>query len=129
MEMGLRLRALRLQHKMSQGDVERKTGLLRCYISRVENGFTVPQIDTLEKICVALEEPLYRLFYEGEAIPEKAGIPFNYTQEQQEGPEIPAYILKTLVKLPQLDRDLLLQMALTMARRSKKQNATATRPD
>jgi transcriptional regulator with XRE-family HTH domain len=50
-----RLKALREKKNMSQGDVEKRTGLLRCYISRVENGHTVPAIETLEKMAQALE--------------------------------------------------------------------------
>ena len=49
MVIGEKVRVLREQKKMSQGDIEKRTGLLRCYISRVENGHTVPSIDTLEK--------------------------------------------------------------------------------
>jgi transcriptional regulator with XRE-family HTH domain len=60
--IGERLKKLRELRKMSQGDVEKRTGLLRCYISRVENGHTVPSVDTLEKMARALEIPLYRLF-------------------------------------------------------------------
>jgi transcriptional regulator with XRE-family HTH domain len=69
MIVGDRLRALREEKKFSQGDIEKKTGLLRCYISRVENGHTVPAIETLEKMARALEIPMYQLFYEGEASP------------------------------------------------------------
>ena len=64
-----RLRALREDKKLSQGDIERRTGLLRCYISRVENGHTVPAIETLEKMARALEIPIYQLFYDGEKPP------------------------------------------------------------
>lgn len=60
-----RLRDLREAKNRSQGDVEKRTGLLRCYISRVENGHTVPAIETLEKFARALEVPLYQLFYDG----------------------------------------------------------------
>jgi transcriptional regulator with XRE-family HTH domain len=62
MVIGERLKGLREVKKMSQGDVEKRAGLLRCYISRVENGHTVPSVDTLEKMTRALEIPLYRLF-------------------------------------------------------------------
>jgi transcriptional regulator with XRE-family HTH domain len=65
MIIGERLRALREQRNLSQGHIEKRTGLLRCYISRVENGHTVPSIETLEKMSRALEVPLYQLFYEG----------------------------------------------------------------
>jgi len=64
MIIGERLRALRESTNLSQGDIENRTGLLRCYISRVENGHTVPAIETPEKIARALEGPLYQLFYE-----------------------------------------------------------------
>src|SRR5438128_6014069 len=70
MIIGDRLRALREEKKFSQGDVEKRTGLLRCYISRVENGHTVPAIETLEKMARALEVPLYQLFCHGEEPPE-----------------------------------------------------------
>ena len=64
MDIGRRLRELREHRKMSQGGIEHKTGLLRCYISRVENGHTVPVIETLEKMVRALDIPLYALLYE-----------------------------------------------------------------
>jgi transcriptional regulator with XRE-family HTH domain len=69
MIIGDRLRALREDKKFSQGDIEKRTGLLRCYISRVENGHTVPAIETLEKMARALDVPLYQLFYDGEEPP------------------------------------------------------------
>ena len=59
-----RLRALREHKSLSQGDIEKRTGLLRCYISRVENGHTIPAIETLEKLARAIEVPLYQLFYD-----------------------------------------------------------------
>ncbi|MGB2589006.1 MAG: helix-turn-helix transcriptional regulator [Candidatus Acidiferrum sp.] len=75
MVIGNRLRQLRELKKMSQGDIERKTGLLRCYISRVENGHTVPNLETLEKLARALEVPMYRLFYDGDAPPKVPNLP------------------------------------------------------
>ena len=65
-----RLRELRKSKNLSQGDIEKRTGLLRCYISRVENGHTVPAVETLEKLARALEVPLYQLFYDGEKPPQ-----------------------------------------------------------
>jgi len=69
MIIGDRLRALREHKNISQGDIEKRTGLLRCYISRVENGHTVPSIETIEKMARALEVPMYQIFYEGEKPP------------------------------------------------------------
>ena len=74
MIIGDRLRILREQKKFSQGEIEKRTGLLRCYISRVENGHTVPAVETLEKFARALEVPLYQLFYEGEEPPKLANL-------------------------------------------------------
>jgi transcriptional regulator with XRE-family HTH domain len=62
MIVGERLRELREDKKLSQG-------LLRCYISRVENGHTVPAVETLEKFARALEIPMHLLFYDGEKPP------------------------------------------------------------
>ncbi len=57
MVIGDKLKELRETKNLSQGDIEKRTGLLRCYISRVENGHTVPSVDTLEKMARALELP------------------------------------------------------------------------
>jgi transcriptional regulator with XRE-family HTH domain len=75
MVIGDRLRELRDQKKFSQGEIEKRTGLLRCYISRVENGHTVPAVETLEKFARALEVPLYQLFYDGEQPPKLPNLP------------------------------------------------------
>jgi transcriptional regulator with XRE-family HTH domain len=70
-----RLRGLREEKKLSQGDIEKRTGLLRCYISRVENGHTVPAIETLEKLARAMEIPMYQLFYDGDEPPKLPNLP------------------------------------------------------
>jgi transcriptional regulator with XRE-family HTH domain len=62
MNIGVTIRSFRLQKGMSQGDIEKRTGLLRCYLSRVENGHTVPSIETLQKIAGALDLPLSHMF-------------------------------------------------------------------
>ena len=61
-KIGTAIRSHRLQKGLSQGDIERKTGLLRCYLSRVENGHTVPSLDTLSKIARALDLPITQFF-------------------------------------------------------------------
>jgi transcriptional regulator with XRE-family HTH domain len=68
MEIGPRLRELREQRHLSQDDIENKTGLLRCYVSRVENGHTIPSVETLERYARALRIPLYRLFTDGQPV-------------------------------------------------------------
>jgi len=69
MDIAERLRQLREAKNLSQGDIEKRAGLLRCYLSRVENGHTVPAIETLEKIARALEVPMYQLFYDHQEMP------------------------------------------------------------
>src|SRR2546425_12117231 len=69
MVIGERLRALREQKGLSLGDIEKRSGLRRPYISRVEHGHTVPSIDSLERMARALEVPLHEVFYEGKGRP------------------------------------------------------------
>jgi transcriptional regulator with XRE-family HTH domain len=69
MVIGTRLRKLRERKGLGQGDVERLTGIKRCYTSRVEHGHTVPGLANLQKYAAALGVPMYRLFYEGEELP------------------------------------------------------------
>jgi transcriptional regulator with XRE-family HTH domain len=76
-----RLPAMREEKHFSQGDIEKKTGLLRCYICRVENGHTVPAIETLEKMARALEVPVYQLFYDGEEPPKLPNLPKRKSSE------------------------------------------------
>jgi len=66
MVIGERLRQLRESKHMSQGDIEKHTGLIRCYISRLENGHTIPNVATLEKLAAAFDMPLWKIFYEGD---------------------------------------------------------------
>ena len=123
MIIGNRLRALREEKKLSQGDVEKRTGLLRCYISRVENGHTVPAIETLEKIARAFEVPLYQLVYDGEEPPQ---VPNLLKRNSPDGTawgssgKDAEYLRKLrhlLSKADESDRKLLLHMTQKMARR------------
>ena len=81
MVIGDRLRALREEKKITQGEVEKRTGLLRAYVSRVEHGHTVPAIETLEKFARALEVPLYQLLYDGEEPPKLPNLPKRRTAD------------------------------------------------
>ena len=74
MIIGDRLRALREEKNLSQGDMEKRTGLFRCYISRIESSHTVPALETLEKFARALEVPMYELFYDGEEPPKTRSV-------------------------------------------------------
>jgi len=121
--IGDRLRALREEKKLSQGDIEKRTGLLRCYISRVENGHTVPAIETLEKMARALEVPLYQLFYDGDEAPELPNLPKRRTADEiawgATGKEARFLTMfrRLLGRIDEGDRRLLLYMAQKMANR------------
>jgi len=123
MIIGERLRTLRETKKLSQGDIEKRTGLLRCYISRVENGHTVPAIETLEKMARALEVPLYQLFYDGEEPPELPNLPKRKTADDiawgHSGKEARflSRLRRLLGRIDEDDRRLLLYLAQKMASR------------
>jgi transcriptional regulator with XRE-family HTH domain len=123
MIIGDRLRALREEKKFSQGDIEKRTGLLRCYISRVENGHTVPAIETLEKMARALEVPLYQLFYDGEEPPELPNLPKRKSADDivwgSTGKEarLLSKFRRLMGRIEEPDRRLLLYMAQKMANR------------
>lgn len=69
MIIGTRLKQLREERNLSQSEVERRAGLERCYIERVESGHAVPSVTTLERLAEALELPLYQLFYDQDKPP------------------------------------------------------------
>jgi transcriptional regulator with XRE-family HTH domain len=77
MNIGTTIRGYRLQKGMSQGDIEKRTGLLRCYLSRVENGHTVPSLETLQKIARALDLQLSEFFAEEAISKEMSGLNLN----------------------------------------------------
>ncbi|HKS94511.1 MAG TPA: helix-turn-helix transcriptional regulator [Terriglobia bacterium] len=124
MIIGTRLRKLREDKKLSQGDIEERTGLLRCYISRVENGHTVPSLETLERLASALEIPLYQLFYEGDEPPPLPNLSKRQSTEELVLDEESEKELRFFEKVRRLtsriddkDRQLLLYMAQKLASR------------
>jgi transcriptional regulator with XRE-family HTH domain len=122
MIIGERLRTLREDKQLSQGDVEKRTGLLRCYISRVENGHTVPAIETLEKFSRALEVPMYQLFYDGEEPPKLPNLPKRTTEtdllwgSSGQDARLLTMFRRFLSQMDKANRQLLLHMAQKMAR-------------
>jgi len=115
MKIGTTIRAHRLQKGLSQGDIEKKTGLLRCYLSRVENGHTVPSLDTLSKIAVALDLPIAQFFAD-----DQVGRQLNTQRLTDEELRFLTHIRRYSSNLNESDRKLLLAMV-------KKFAATAVR--
>jgi transcriptional regulator with XRE-family HTH domain len=123
MVIGERLRELREQKKLSQRQIEDRSGLLRAYLSRVENGHTVPAIETLEKWAKALEVPMYQLFYEGDKPPEPSTLRVWKSPEETiwgnsgEDAVLLKKLRRLLRKIEEPNRKIILQMAAKMARR------------
>jgi transcriptional regulator with XRE-family HTH domain len=124
--IGDRLRDLRDAKHLSQGDIEKRTGLLRCYVSRVENGHTVPCVETLEKWARALEVPLYQFFYDGDKPPQVPAVLRTSQQKRNDnwasrgkGLRMFTKIRRTLSRMNEGDRRLLLHMAAKMSHRSR----------
>ena len=129
MDIGNRLRSVREEKNLSQGDIEQRTGLLRCYISRVENGHTVPAIETLEKMARALELRLYQFMYDGQEPP---ALPLKGDGKRSDEWGAVGKDARFLRKLCQLlakmnkgDRQLLLSFAEKVPRRRKKSSPKA----
>jgi len=115
MIIGSRLKSLREAKNLSQGDLEARTGLLRCYTSRVENGHTVPSLETLEKFARALEIPMYQLMYDGDkppAPPKKAkNHARNSWESSRAGLRLMDKLIPLIAKMNQPDRNLILFLA------------------
>jgi len=123
--IGQRIRQLREQKKLSQGDIEETTGLLRCYVSRVENGHTVPSLETLERFAAALDVPVYHFFYTGEDPPQTPHLAERLTLEElaeQEGSTgtDARFLLKLqnfTSRIAEPDREVLLNLAKRLSAR------------
>ncbi len=111
MNIGERIRNFRLHKALSQGDIEKRTGLLRCYLSRVENGHTIPSLDTLAKIATAMDVPLAQFFADG--VPENGAK--NLPQLNDDQVRFLNQIRRYSSSLNESDRKLVLQMVKKMA--------------
>src|ERR1700691_6220131 len=113
MKIGTTIRSYRLQKNMSQGDIEKRTGLLRCYLSRVENGHTVPSVDTLERLARALQIPVYRIFTDDYNV-KKPNIPaerrLSGAAWSKQGSELRTFA-KYFLRMDDKDRGILFHMA------------------
>ncbi len=116
-----RLRSIREEKSLSQGDIEKRTGLLRCYVSRVENGHTVPAVETIEKFARALEVPIYQLFYDGDKPLELPNLPKRKTAADiawgttGKDARFLTKLRRHLARTAERDRKLLLAMAQKIA--------------
>jgi transcriptional regulator with XRE-family HTH domain len=122
MMIGERLRELRENKDFSQGDIEQKTGLLRCYLSRVENGHTIPSLETLEKIARALEIPMYELFVGDVTNPKPLKLKGTFAGSNNDAKD-EAKLRRFMAKMPEREQKFLLFMATKLARESTPRRA------
>jgi transcriptional regulator with XRE-family HTH domain len=131
MFIGDRLRALREAKHLSQADIESRCGLVPPYLSRVENGHTIPSVETLEKWAHALEVPLYQLFYEGEEPPNLPELPKPKSSDgiawgsAGKDARYLGKLRRLLAKTEEGDRKLLLLMVQKMAQPRAKRSTAA----
>jgi len=111
MNIGETIRNFRLQKGMSQGDIEKRTGLLRCYLSRVENSHTIPSLDTLAKIAGAMDMPLAHFSADGTVRDEGRHLP----QLSEDEVRFLTQIRRYASSLNDSDRKLVLAMVKKMA--------------
>lgn len=111
--IGQRIRQLREQKGLSQGDIERSSGMLRAYISRVEHGHTVPSLESLERFAAALGIPLYQLFYHNDG-PEQ-GPAASLSKEDKEDERFILLLKGCVHAMEQGNRELLLNLARRLA--------------
>jgi transcriptional regulator with XRE-family HTH domain len=120
MVIGERLRAIREHKDMSQGEVEKRTGLLRCYVSRVENGHTVPSIETLEKWARALDVSMAELFSEDGEKPAALDLPAPRTVKPDRATaNALRRITHAMTSMVPKDRALLVSFASKLAARTR----------
>jgi transcriptional regulator with XRE-family HTH domain len=117
MNIGKRLRSLRLTKGLSQGDIEQRTGLLRAFISKIENGHNLPTLLTLEKWAKALGVEMPELFIGDDEKPSSAA-PMEGEQHQDSGEKD---MVTVYLSLSPADRALLLSLAWEMVRLSRQE--------
>jgi transcriptional regulator with XRE-family HTH domain len=111
MHIGKRLKGLREAKGLSQGDIERRSGLLRSYISRVEGGYTAPSLQTLEKFAKALSVESYQLLFESQGRPKSAKI-----QESSSVPKSSRRLVKLFESMSTSNRKLLMTLAVKLSK-------------
>jgi transcriptional regulator with XRE-family HTH domain len=111
MDIGKRIRILREAKGLSQGDIEKRSGLLRSYISRVEGGYTAPSLITLEKFAKALEVEPYQLLFKGTGQPTAPRVPPQASQSKSL-----RKLIKSFESMSTPNRKLLLTLASKLSK-------------
>ena len=134
MQIGQRLREVRVAKNLSQGDVEERTGLIRCYTSRVEHGYTIPSLETIEKYARAFEIPMYQLFVTADEKPSRIMPAIRAAAEEKlfgSAPKEKRYLVELcnlLGRMADSERALVFSMVHAMAKRKKRSTSSRGRP-
>ena len=133
MLIGQKLKEIREARNMSQVEIAQATGLVQPYVSRVENGHTIPGVETLEKWASALKIPLYQILYDGEEPPKPLKLSGNSHHDLWGNSGRDSHDLKRLrqylSKMNDDERDLLLSLAGRMASRPRRNSTEAKQND
>jgi transcriptional regulator with XRE-family HTH domain len=127
MLIGEKLRQIREEKHLSQGDIEKRTGLLRCYLSRVENGHSIPSLETIEKLAAALEMPLYQIFHTGEGPARPIKLQAKETRFKLTPSQLEDFrkFHRAFSRMNERSRLVLIAMAQRMARRTARSRKAA----
>lgn len=111
MFIGARIREIRQEKNLSQGDLQRRVGLHRCYISRVEAGRSVPSVDQLYRIAAGLGVRAFELLWDGKGAPP---VPLAINHEKNDDSVSKPYMaamVPLLSKMSDSDRRMLMRCA------------------
>lgn len=123
MLIGQKLREIREAKNLSQVEIAEATGLVQPYVSRVENGHTIPGVETLEKWASALKVPLYQILYDGEEPPKPLKLSGNHHELWgNSGRQLHDLkrLRQYLARMSEGERELLMSLAGRMATRSRR---------
>jgi transcriptional regulator with XRE-family HTH domain len=105
MNLGESIRQIRQAKGLSQGEMQKRTGILRSYLSRVENGHTVPSFATLQRLASAMDVALADFFPDSDAPSSGDGAASSdYLQELKN--HIPQLSAKQRVELLDMVKDM-----------------------
>jgi transcriptional regulator with XRE-family HTH domain len=110
--IGKRIRELRMQRGLSQRDVQHSTNMMAAHVSRVELGHTTPSLETVERLAALFGVPLHEMFRDGT---ERAKI---VAFDGEDAP-VMRVLARYVRQMNPADRALLLRCAIALTRESK----------
>jgi transcriptional regulator with XRE-family HTH domain len=115
MNLGESIKNIRQAKGLSQGEMQKRTGILRSYLSRVENGHTVPSLATLQRLASAMGVALSDFFAANGQPTEGAPAAAMAASASDPANQYLAELKTLLPQLTSQQRDQLLDMVKDMA--------------